>query len=146
VLGVWFGCGYFPRAPGTAGTVGAIPLYLALRHFGTLPVAVCALVLLGIGIWAADRVAKQTGQKDPQIVCIDEVVGVLITWLGAPQGLVGMLAGFVLFRVLDTVKPWPASLAERRLAGGWGIMLDDVAAGIWGLVLLLAAQSAGWLL
>jgi phosphatidylglycerophosphatase A len=145
VLSVWFGCGHFPKAPGTAGTVGAIPLYLLLRPHGLRAVAIAAVVVTVVGIWSSSRVCSRLGTKDPQIVCIDEVAGVLIAWLGAPVGWKGLVAGFVLFRVFDQLKPWPARLAERKLPSGWGVMLDDVAAGVWALVVLLVTRRLGWL-
>jgi len=145
VLSVWFGCGHFPGAPGTAGTVGAIPLYLLLRPHGLVPVAVAAIVVTVVGIWSASSECARIGTKDPQIVCIDEVAGVLIAWLGCPVGWKGTLAGFVLFRIFDQFKPFPARLAEKRLPSGWGVMLDDVVAGLWAAVLLYGAQRIGWL-
>lgn len=143
MLAVWFGCGHVPRAPGTAGTIGAIPLYLLLRPHGLAHVALAAAVITAVGVWASGRVAARTGLHDPQIVCIDEVAGVLVTWLGAPEGWAGTIAGFALFRVLDQIKPFPARLAERRLPPAWGIMFDDVLAGAWGALLLLLARRAG---
>src|SRR6185436_1404998 len=85
VLSIWFGCGLVPRAPGTAGSVGALPFYLLLRSWGG-PAAVAAFAVLVtvVGIWASDRTAHRIGQKDPQIVCIDEVAGVLFTWAAVP--------------------------------------------------------------
>jgi phosphatidylglycerophosphatase A len=145
VLSIWFGCGLVPRAPGTAGTVGALPLYLLLRTWGVAAVVVGATLVTAIGIWASDRTARRLGQKDPQIVCIDEVAGVLFTWAAVPAGALGIIVGFVLFRLNDQLKPWPARLAERRLPGGWGIMLDDVCAGAWSVLLVLAARRLGLL-
>jgi phosphatidylglycerophosphatase A len=136
VLAVWFGCGHVPVAPGLAGTLGAIPLYLLLRREGIAVVAGAALLLTVVGIWAAERVARRRGGKDPQIIVIDEVAGVFVTWVAAPPTLAGLLAGVVLFRLFDQTKPWPARLAERRLPGGWGIVLDDVFAGFWGIAVL----------
>lgn len=135
-LAVWFGCGHVPVAPGLAGTLGAIPLYLMLRGFGVGVIAVAAALLTVIGIWAAERVARRLGGKDPQIIVIDEVAGVFVTWIAAPATLRGLLAGVVLFRIFDQTKPWPSRLAERRLPGGWGIVLDDVFAGFWGMATL----------
>ena len=145
VLAVWFGCGHMPYAPGHTGTLGAVPLYLVLRGRGPWVVAAAALILTAVGIWASGRVARRLGGKDPQIVVIDEVAGVFVTWLAAPATWTGLVAGALLFRLLDQVKPWPARTAERRLPGGWGIMLDDVFAGGWGAVLLLLARRLGWL-
>lgn len=143
VLAVWFGCGHVPVAPGTVGTLGAIPVYLLVRPWGAGAVAAAALAATVVGIWAAERVARRLGKKDPQIVCLDEVAGVLVTWIAAPSTTAGLIAGVVLFRVLDQLKPWPARWAERRLAGGLGIVLDDVFAGAWGALALLAARGFG---
>jgi phosphatidylglycerophosphatase A len=141
VLSVWFGCGHFPGAPGTAGTVGAIPLYLILRPHGLVPVAIAAVVVTVVGVWSSTIVAQRLKLKDPQIVCIDEVAGVLITWLAAPVGWKGTLVGFVLFRIFDQFKPWPARAAERWPLG-WGVMMDDVFAGFWGAAALIGLRAA----
>jgi phosphatidylglycerophosphatase A len=144
ILAVWFGCGHLPVMPGTWGTLGAIPLYLLVRPLGTGAVAAAALAVTLVGLWAAGDVERRLAKKDPQIVCIDEVAGVLVTWLAAPPTWLGLVAGFVVFRVLDQLKPWPARAAER-LGGGAGVMLDDVAAGIWGAALLGGVRALGWL-
>jgi phosphatidylglycerophosphatase A len=144
LLSVWFGCGHLPLAPGTWGTLGAIPLYLLLRPHGPAAVGLAAAGVTALGIWASGRVARRLGTEDPQIVCIDEVAGVLVTWTAAPPTTRALVAGFVAFRVFDQLKPWPASAAER-LPGGPGIMLDDVAAGLWGALVLLAGRALGWL-
>jgi phosphatidylglycerophosphatase A len=135
-LGTWFGCGYVPYAPGTAGTLGAVPLYLVLRPYGWPAILGAAVALTIIGIWAADIVAKDSGLKDPQLVVIDEVAGVLCTLTVAPPTTVGLVVGVVLFRLFDQFKPWPARAAEQRLPGGYGIVLDDIAAGAWGAVVI----------
>jgi phosphatidylglycerophosphatase A len=141
-LALWFGCGKVPLAPGTAGTVGALPLYLLVRPHGVLAVLATAVLLTVVGIWAADRVARATGLKDPQIVVIDEVAGVHVTWLAASPSWQSVLAGFVLFRLFDQTKPFPARRAEK-LPGGFGIVLDDVFAGIWGAIVLAGLHHAG---
>jgi phosphatidylglycerophosphatase A len=144
VLAVWFGCGHVPLIPGTAGTLGAIPLYLLVRPLGLAAVAATALAVTLVGLWAAGVVERRLGTKDPQIVCIDEVAGVFITWIAAPATWPGLIAGVVLFRIFDQWKPWPARAAER-LGGGAGVMLDDVAAGVWGAALLSGARALDWL-
>lgn len=144
-LATWFGCGRVPFAPGTAGTLGAIPLYLLLRHHGPLVVALTAVVLTAVGVWAATRVARDLGKHDPQIVVIDEVAGVHVAWIAAPVSLEGLVLGFLLFRAFDQLKPWPARWIERRLPLGWGIVLDDVAAGVWAAVGILVARHEGWI-
>jgi phosphatidylglycerophosphatase A len=143
LLAIWFGCGRVPRAPGTAGTLGALPLYLAAVHLGgPLAVAAAALLVGAVGVWSATQVVRKLGAKDPQIVCIDEVAGVLVTLAAAPATWPGVLAGVVLFRIFDQCKPPPARAAER-LPEGWGVVMDDVAAGLWGAAVLVAARAAG---
>lgn len=144
VLAIWFGCGRFPKMPGTVGTLGAIPLYLLLARGGPLAIVVGAFVVGLVGVWAATAVVRKTGLADPQIVCIDEVVGVLITLAAAPDNWKGLLAGVVLFRVFDQWKPWPARQAEN-LREGWGVVMDDVFAGLWGAAVLLIVRRIGWL-
>ena len=123
--------------------MGAIPLYLLVRHaFGLVGVAVTAVIVTAVGVWSSSIVARRLALKDPQIVCIDEVAGVLITWLAAPVGWKGTLVGFVLFRVFDQFKPWPARAAEKWPLG-WGVMMDDVFAGAWGAIVLLGLRRLG---
>jgi phosphatidylglycerophosphatase A len=142
------GAGYFPIAPGTAGSavgvgivaaIGVLPLARIWQH---VAIAVLALGLGAIGVWAASEAEKHFGKTDPGQVVIDEVVGQMITllfWPGATWKW--LLAGFVLFRFFDVLKPFPARRLEHA-PGGWGIMLDDVAAGIYGALALLLL---GWL-
>jgi phosphatidylglycerophosphatase A len=144
VLAVWFGCGHLPLMPGTWGTLGAIPLYLVVRPLGLVAVAATAVIVTLVGLWAAGDVERRLGGKDPQIVCIDEVAGVFVTWLAAPPTWRGLIAGVVLFRIFDQTKPWPARAAER-LGGGAGVMFDDVFAGVWGAAFLAAGRLLHWL-
>jgi len=141
-LAIWFGCGRVPLMPGTAGTVGAVPLYLLLAPGGPLVVAAGALLVALVGVWAATQVVRQTGLPDPQIVCIDEVAGVLITLAAAPYNWQGVLASVVLFRIFDQFKPWPARRAEK-LREGWGVVMDDVFAGLWGAIVVGVARAMG---
>lgn len=142
-LAVWFGCGLLPLMPGTWGTLGALPLYLAVAPGGPFAVLACAALITVVGIWSAGVVARARAVKDPQIVCIDEVAGVLIALAAAPRTWVGVAVAVVAFRVGDQLKPWPARTAERRLPGGWGIVLDDVVAGLWAAALVLALRRFG---
>jgi phosphatidylglycerophosphatase A len=96
-------------------------------------------------VWTADRVAKESGMKDPQIVVIDEVAGVLFTLAAAPTTTTGLVAGFVLFRLFDQFKPFPSRWCELHLPGGWGIVFDDVAAGAWGALVLMIGRYFGWI-
>jgi phosphatidylglycerophosphatase A len=144
ILSLWFGCGLVPKAPGTAGTLGALPVYWLLRGYGFGIRALAALAITVVGVVASSRIARIAGQKDPQYICVDEVAGVLITWLAAPPSFTGILAGFVLFRIFDSFKPFPARALEK-LPGGLGIVMDDVAAGGWAAAILLLLRGVRWL-
>jgi phosphatidylglycerophosphatase A len=136
------GSGYSPFAPGTAGSIVGLLLFLPLAGV-TWPAQLAAIAAVTlVGALAAGRVARGMGRKDPGLVVVDEVAGQWITFLALPFTPVIALAGFLLFRVMDIVKPWPARDLER-LPGGWGIMADDVAAGIYAH-LLLRAGLAVW--
>jgi phosphatidylglycerophosphatase A len=117
---------------------------LLLARWGPLPVAAGALVVTLVGVWAATEVVRRTGLADPQIVCIDEVAGVLITLVAAPYNWKGVLASVVLFRVFDQWKPWPARRAET-FREGWGVVMDDVFAGLWGAGVILGLRALRWL-
>ncbi len=141
-LATWFGCGLVPIAPGTAGTLGALPLYLASARLGQAALAFAAVAVTAVGIWSASRVARELKQKDPQLVVIDEVAGMLITMLPIREvSLRAVVIGFVLFRFFDIVKPWPVRSFEK-LPGGWGIVLDDVAAGLMGAAVMATLRAA----
>lgn len=140
--------GYFPIAPGTAGSLAAIALYAVVRWAGSPMVEVAMMVLvLAAGVWAATRSEGLLGGKDPGPVVIDEVLGMLITLAFLPLSAAGVIAGFFAFRIFDVIKPWPAAGMER-LQGGWGVMLDDAVAGLYAhaTVRLLAWGSPSWIL
>lgn len=143
-LALWFGCGLVPIAPGTAGTLGALPLYYAVRGGGPAAVLAAAAVITGVGIWSAGVVARLRGTEDPQVVVIDEVAGVLVALAAAPLTFRGVAAAVLLFRLFDVTKPFPARAAEW-LHGGAGIVLDDVVAGIYAAIGVLLLRSFGWL-
>jgi phosphatidylglycerophosphatase A len=137
------GAGYFPVAPGTAGSVVGLALVIALRQTSLQPpelglcLAALAGLLFALGVWSAGKAEKTLGRVDPGQVVIDEVLGQIITFIATPRiTWVGLVAGFILFRAFDVVKPFPARQAER-FPGGWGIMLDDVVAGLYSLAVLL---------
>jgi len=138
LLACGFGSGLMPQAPGTYGTALAIPLYLLLVPLPlTGYLAVLALLTL-LGIWACDRAARDFGVHDHQSIVWDEVLGYLVTMALAPPGWLAIVAGFVLFRFFDIIKPWPIRQVDRRVEGGFGIVLDDLLAGVYaGLVLQL---------
>lgn len=137
------GVGHAPIAPGTvASAITAIALWL----LGLSPLALTGLLLvvLIVGTWAADGAERALGTKDPGAIVVDEVAGMTISVLTLPLTLPVLVAGFVLFRIFDVVKPFPAG-ASQRLGGGVGVMIDDVIAGIYALILLLVARRLGWL-
>ncbi len=124
------GSGHSPFAPGTVGSAVALLLFWPIAYAPwTTQLTACAIAIV-LGTAAAGRVAKSVGKKDPGIVVVDEVAGQWITLLTQPLTVPVALAGFLLFRFFDVVKPWPARELER-LPGGLGIVADDVAAGIY---------------
>jgi phosphatidylglycerophosphatase A len=130
--------GHFPIAPGTAGSAAALPLFFLLRMTGSPAVEVIViLVLLAAGCWAGSVAETHYARTDPGYVVLDEVVGMLVTLLFVPVSFTGAIVGFLLFRLFDIVKPFPARQCER-LHGGVGIMADDVVAGIYGNLALRA--------
>lgn len=141
-LATWFGCGFSPIAPGTIGTLGALPIYFAMRGLGPIAVLAVAAVLMAVGVWAAGVVAAEARSKDPQIVVIDEVVGVLAALAASPPRWGAVALTVVLFRIFDVAKPFPARAAER-LPGGWGIVVDDVVAGAWAGASVLLLRAVG---
>ena len=133
----WFGSGWLPGAPGTWGSLAALPFaWLILTYGGPGLLALAALAVFGAGCWAADIAARETNTKDPSWIVVDEVVGQWLALLAAPFTLSGFATGFVLFRLFDIWKPWPISWADRRLEGGVGIMADDVLAAIYAAIIL----------
>lgn len=139
-VATFFGIGFTPLAPGTAGSVVATLLFALLRPIGLDWLALAVLLLTGVGVWASGRVVALRGGHDPQIIVVDEVAGQWLTLLAVPADWRWYLAGLVAFRLADQFKPWPARQAERELPPAWGVMLDDVLAGAWGAVLLWLAQ------
>jgi phosphatidylglycerophosphatase A len=140
--------GYVPVAPGTFGSAAGLLVFAAVRSSGSQVVEVLAIVLLFlIGIWSGTEAEHHFGGIDPAPVVMDEVVGMLITLAFLPVNWIGALVGFLVFRVLDVFKPWPAARFER-LPGGLGVMADDGMAAVYGnLVMrgLLLVAPAGWL-
>jgi phosphatidylglycerophosphatase A len=144
LLATWFGCGYSPVAPGTAGSLGALlPVWVLVQAF---PVAgwvflIPTLVLLVPSIRAATIVAERSGRKDPGLVVVDEVLGMWVTLAGATHwNWKSWLGAFLLFRLLDIWKPYPARNLEA-LPAGTGIVADDLMAGAYGALVLFLA---GW--
>ena len=140
-LAFGFGSGLSKFMPGTWGTVAAIPLYLLMPHQNHALYLLITLLAVLAGIYICEQAAQKLKVHDFGGIVWDEVAGLLITLYGLPYSWQNLLAGFVLFRLFDIVKPWPISWLDRRVKGGLGIMLDDVAAA-----LLAAAVLQLWLL
>lgn len=139
VLALFFGAGCAPWAPGTVGTLAAVPLYLVLTAAGIVVYIVVTLVLVLVGVWACGRAAGELGVHDHPAIVIDEVAGYLVTMALIPFSWVAVMTGFVVFRFFDIVKPWPIGRLDRSMPGGAGIMADDIAAGV-------IANAVLWLL
>jgi phosphatidylglycerophosphatase A len=133
--------GFAPFAPGTVGSAAAIPCLLLLRQAGSpwLELAVSALIVVA-GAWSARLTEQALGVEDPGPVVIDEVVGMFVSLLWLPATWPVVLAAFLAFRIFDIVKPWPADRLEH-VPGGWGVMADDVMAGVYAN---LAIQVLVW--
>jgi len=137
-LALGFGSGLAPKAPGTFGTLAALPLYFLMMHL-SLPVFIAlTLVITIVGFWICDIAAKDMQVHDHGAIVWDEVAGMLITMIAAPVGLLPLVVGFALFRFFDIIKPWPIKLLDRHVKGGFGIMIDDVLAGVFAAICLQA--------
>jgi phosphatidylglycerophosphatase A len=142
LLATWFGCGFSPKAPGTAGSVAALVVAILLHFYaGFMPLdyLVLAAVLWVPAVWSAGVTARVRNLKDPQIVVVDEVLGQWITLSGAPHlNWKTFVAALALFRLFDIFKPWPVRQLEA-LPGGLGINADDAMAGVYAALVLFVA-------
>lgn len=140
--------GYVPIAPGTFGSAAGLAVFFAVRSTGSVSVELAAIVaLFAIGVWSGTVAEHHFGGIDPAPVVLDEVVGMLITLALLPVNVTGAIVGFLIFRVLDVVKPWPSAQFEK-LPGGLGVMADDGMAAVYGNLImraLIALAPAGWL-
>lgn len=144
LIAIWFGCGLSPIAPGTVGSLGVLPLYFAVRGGGPLAIVAAAVVVTLVGVWAADVAAREARLKDPQFIVVDEAAGTLIALAAAPPSVLGVVVAVGLFRLFDITKPFPARRMEK-LPGGWGIVLDDVVAGLQAAAIVGALRAFAWL-
>ncbi len=137
-----FGSGLAPRAPGTVGTLVAVPIYYYLLQPLSLELylAVCAVAFL-IGIWFCGAAAKSIGVHDHGGIVWDEFVGLWIACIALPPGWLWLLAAFALFRLFDIWKPFPIKQLDQKVHGGLGIMIDDVIAGLFALAMIQAAAK-----
>jgi phosphatidylglycerophosphatase A len=146
-LAYGFGSGCAPRAPGTFGTLAAVPVYLLLAQLPVPFYLLTVLLAFVAGVWICGKTSRDVGVHDPGGIVWDEFVGFWLTMTLVPPDWYWVLAGFILFRVFDILKPFPIGLLDKRVGGGLGIMLDDVLAGIYAcgclqaLILLLPLSA-----
>ena len=136
LIATGFGVGYSPIAPGTLGTLVAIPIYYFLSE---IPSPLYEITLIGfffLSVWISENAEIFFGKKDDQRIVIDEIVGFLITMLWVPKTTRFIIIGFILFRFFDILKPFPIRRLEKGLKGGYGVVLDDVAAGVYANIIL----------
>jgi len=143
LLAFGFGSGLAPKAPGTFGTLAAVPLYLLLQP---LPLSLYLLVVaIGFvaGIWICEATSRDLGVHDHGGIVWDEIIGYWVTMSLAPAGWWWLAIGFLLFRFFDILKPWPIGWLDRRVMGGFGIMLDDLVAGLYAASIMFLFEW-GW--
>lgn len=141
-VATWFGAGLMPKAPGTWGSLAAIPpAWLVYYLGGAEALLIAAVAAFALGIWAAGSYAKAAGNPDPSQVVIDEVAALWLILAMVAPSVLGWIAAFACFRFFDVLKPWPVSLADRRIKGGFGIMLDDMVAAIYAMLVLLFLRN-----
>jgi len=131
-----FGAGTSRIAPGTCGTLVAIPVFLLLQDLTPFIYICCVIILFLSGIWICDVTSHDLGIDDHPGIVIDEITGFLLAMTATPSGWIWIVCGFILFRLFDIWKPWPIRVIDRKLGGGVGIMLDDIVAGIFTLLIL----------
>jgi phosphatidylglycerophosphatase A len=142
----FFHIGLVPKAPGTVATAATIPLALLLMWLGPLIHMGVTIVLTILGIWACEMYEREKGGHDHPEAVIDEVVGFLITMVWMPMTWQAFAFGFCLFRFFDIVKPWPIGWMDRKIPGGFGVVIDDVAAGlVANIILQVIYTKTGWL-
>ncbi|WP_430455280.1 phosphatidylglycerophosphatase A family protein [Rheinheimera sp.] len=135
-LAIGLGAGLSPKAPGTVGTAFAIPLVFGLALLPLAWSAVLIIALMVLGVYVSERTSRDIGVEDHGGIVIDEVVGFAITMWALPLSWPWLCAGFVLFRFLDIVKPWPVRFFDQHVTGGLGVMADDLVAGLLACCLL----------
>ena len=132
ILATGFGSGYLPKAPGTWGSIIALPIAYVIAFWGNAELLASLIIIFFlIGIWASNITSREIGVSDPPQIVIDEVVGQWFTLLVVPPNIIFYLFGFLLFRLFDIFKPWPISWIDRNIKGGLGIMLDDLFAATY---------------
>ena len=137
LLSSWFGVGLIPGAPGTWGSIAALPMaWYVLKFHGPMELAILGTVLFLVGCWSAGVYARRTNDDDPGPIVIDEVAAQCLVLTAVPASPAYFVIAFAAFRIADIFKPWPASWADRSIKGGFGIMLDDILAGAYAWALM----------
>ncbi len=136
-LAFGFGSGLAKKAPGTFGTLAAAPLYCLLAQTNNLIYSAVTLIATVTGCWICGKAAEKLGEHDFGGIVWDEIAGYLITLWFIPFSWTNVVLGFILFRFFDILKPWPIKIADQRVKGGFGIMLDDVLAGVFANLVLV---------
>ncbi len=143
-LATGFGSGYFPVAPGTAGSVVGVLLAWPLLALPIWGFVLATLACFALGVWVSDAAEAHFAAKDPGAIVIDEIAGAWVTLIAVTPTPLHLLLGFALFRLFDITKPFPCKWAERRFRGGLGVMADDIVAGVYAALLLqLLIRLAG---
>ena len=143
-LATGFFIGTVPFAPGTFGSIIGLPICFLISRLDFLIAVIGTILFILIAIWVAAAAEKILKQKDAGQIVIDEIAGLIVTFVGIPFTLKTVIAGFIIFRVFDILKPFPIRLLEKKVAGGPGIVFDDILAGLYGnLVLRLAIYTMG---
>lgn len=140
-LAFGLGSGLAPKAPGTFGTLAAVPFYWLLAMLPLWAYGLAVVMAAIAGVWICGESSRRLGVHDHGGIVWDEFVGLWITLFAAPQGWLWLIVGFALFRLFDIWKPWPIRVADRQVSGGFGIMLDDILAGLYALASL---QLLAW--
>lgn len=135
LLAFGLGSGCAPKAPGTFGTLAAIPFWWLLLQDAPLIPYLCVLISgFALGVYLCEQTSKDLGVHDHGGIVWDEWIGLWITYIALPAGIEWIIIGFALFRFFDIIKPWPIKWLDQKVHGGFGIMIDDVLAGIFALV------------
>ena len=144
-LALGFGSGLSKKAPGTMGTLAAVPLVWLMSHLSLELYLVITLVSCLVGIYLCGKTARDVGVHDHGAIVWDEIAGFMITMLAAPMSVLNLLVGFALFRFFDIIKPWPISWLDKHVHGGLGIMLDDILAGVMAMACLHGVLYFGFM-
>lgn len=137
-IATWFGCGLAPKASGTVGSLGALPFAYAIHMLGgNAALFLASLIIFLIGCWASSQYLKANGGEDPKEIVVDEVAGQWLLLSVLFPTWSSYLVGFIVFRLFDVVKPWPVSWADNHIKGGFGVMVDDMLAAVFPIVVFL---------